>query len=118
MSMPASANTITMPDRDRKLIALCERWFDLKAEYERLWNAEQDKWESEGIREPEHVPSDDFYSENVYPLDNQIEELQPTTLAGVASKAQFIKVYYENYQVEDVMPFFDELIALGNKKAA
>jgi hypothetical protein len=117
MSMPASANTKTVPDRDRRLIALCERWLDLKAEYERLWNAEQDKWEK-GIREPEPVPSDDFYSENVSPLVKRIEELQPTTLPGIAAKAQFIKVYYENYQVEDVMPFFDELIALGAKKAA
>jgi hypothetical protein len=44
--------------------------------------------------------------------------MRPKTLAGVAAKAQFIKVYYEHYQVEDVRPFFDELIALGGKKAA
>jgi hypothetical protein len=105
----------TSQSKPDELVSLCLRWLAVNREYDRLSRKDD---EGERCRWAKNSPSNKFYSKNVHPLVKRIEKLRPRTLAGVAAKAQFIKVYYEHSQLEDARPFLDELIALGAKKAA
>ena len=75
-------------DPDHELIAAYEKWNAAFDRYNAMWPEERKEY---GWDFNQNAPSAKFFESTVLPLVDFIQETRPTTLAGVAAKAKFIK---------------------------
>jgi hypothetical protein len=97
-------------DPDHELISAYEKWAAAFDKYTSMWPQEEEEygWDFEN-----KAPSAKFYESTVSPLVDFIENTRPTTLAGIAAKAKFIKRYYDGSNLDSARSFFNELSTLA-----